>query len=118
MKAALPAPITASEAQYANSEFNLENDSAMPESPFDSDVIPAARSDGAPIRYSNRSKDHGAISGMTGKDSLYTFDDVAALPAPSHRTGSAAANSGYGADINNNYGVADSNYSRAPMSAW
>lgn len=119
MKAALPAPITASEAQYggANSEFNLENESMMPESPLDSDVIPAARADGAPIRYSNRSKEHGGVSGMTHtKDSLYAFDDVAALPAPSHRTGSAAAAGGY--ENNNNYGVADSNYSRAPMSAW
>ncbi len=123
MKAALPAPIAASEGQYANSEFNLENESQMPESPFDSDVIPAARGDGAPIRYSNRSKDHGGLSGMTNKDSLYTFDDVAALPAPSHRTGgtggghSAAAGGVYD-NANNNYGVADSNYSRAPMSAW
>jgi BAR domain len=120
MKAALPAPITASEAQYGGgSEFNLDSDSMLPESPLDSDVIPAARGDGQPIRYSNRSKDHGGVSGMTHhtKDSLYAFDDVAALPAaPSHR----ANNSAGGAYDNNNgnYGVAESNYSRAPMSAW
>jgi len=121
MKAALPAPITASEAQFggANSEFNLENESMMPESPLDTDMIPAARADGAPTRYSNRTKEHGNVSGMTNtKDSLYAFDDVAALPAPSNRTGSAAAADGGYDNNNNNYGVAESNYSRAPMSAW
>ena len=101
MKATLPpAAITASELTGMGADGMEES---LPESPLD-DSIAAVRGDGAPLpRYSSRSRDQGAVSGVTSKDSLYAFDDVAPLPAP---------------PAYDNYGVADSNYSRNPMAAW
>ena len=98
MKAALPAPMAVSEGIMDGHYMEMEE--PMPESPVN-DSIPAARGDGAPMpRYVSRSKDHGAVSGVTSKD-LYALDDV------------VPRDGGY-----DNYGVADPNYSRAPMSAW
>lgn len=125
MKAALPAAMAASASEGAAPELGASLDGTTP------DVIAAARSDGGPISHggyaasrlapAKSGKDHHGIS-LTAtaatKDSLYTadHDDVGGGGAQGHRrSGSAAAQPTQAYD---RYGVADSTYSRAPMSAW
>lgn len=105
MKAALPAPASSTEGPVLGIGLGLED--SLPDTP---DAIPAARADGGPMPHHGRSKSREAGLSMTAtantKDSLYEIDDL-----PGAR---AAGSAGYGG----NYGVAESTYSRPPMSAW
>ena len=118
MKAALPAAVSASEGGAPSAPNHLDHqalDDSLEDRP---DSIPAARSDGGPIassgmprmHHSTKSRDPLGVSisaVAASKDSLYT-DDVAPLPPVG----------GGVQQYDQRYGVAESTYSRAQMSAW
>ena len=106
---ALPAPMQdANDGQMSNSAGELDYEaSEMSDTP---DVIPAARSNGAPMPHHARMASKGGVgpgahsvtATATTKDSLYELDDLPSLPGARERGAQYAGDS----------------YTRQPMSAW
>jgi hypothetical protein len=118
MKAALPAALTAGAATASGGGAAPAPTGLTNSLDGTSEAIAAARGDGAPVRGAGGGggkRDHGISITATAatKDSLYTMSDDAA-GGGGHR----AASAGAGAAAYDRYGVADSTYSRQPMSAW